>query len=217
MSLVDEAQRSLLHDLVTSFLTALLTIGAVLALTTRSLTLGALAMLPNVLPVSVVFGIMGWCDEPVDIGTVMTASVAIGICVDGTVHFLKWFRIERENGRSVPEALETSYRHCGWALVQSAAICGLGLMAFAFSDFVPTRRFAWIMSAILVLGLIGDLVLLPALLAMPFFKWFSGGKRKRSSSDHHDRSGQDASGGVASVLPSARETLLIPFQRMRSG
>jgi len=171
MSLVDEAQRTLLRDLIASFLTAFLVIGAMLVLVTRSLTVGGLAMLPNLFPVAVIFGIMGWRSEPVDIGTVMTASVALGFCVDGTLHFLKWFRLEREAGRSTAEAMEVSYRHCGRALVQAAAICGLGLMVFAHSEFVPVHRFAWIMLAILTLGLAADLLLLPALLASPLGTW----------------------------------------------
>ena len=211
MSLVDEAQRALLHDLTASFLTALFVIGAVLVLVTRSLTLGTLAMLPNLLPATVVFGTMGWRGTPVDIGSMMTASVGLGFCVDGTLHFLKWFRLERDAGRSPVEALEVSYRHCGRALVQAAAICGLGLLVFAYSEFVPTRRFAWIMLSILTLGLAADLVLLPALLASPLGGLFFRRRAKRLPESREGGPTPQIGSGKVERLTGAQETLLIPL------
>lgn len=167
MPLVDEAQRALLHDLFASFLTAFVVVALVMVLVLRSLPAGMLAMLPNVFPTLILFGAMGWLKTPVDIGSVMTASVALGIAVDGTLHFLTWYRRETAGGAPPDEAVHRCYRHCGQALVQATVICGLGLLVFILSEFVPTKRFVRMMLLLLVAALVGDLLLLPALLVGP--------------------------------------------------
>ena len=63
-------------------------------------------------------------------------------------------------------------KHCGLAMVQSSLICGLGLMVFYFSDFLPSSRFAWMLLALLMVGLAANLVLLPALVVGPLGKPF---------------------------------------------
>ena len=167
MPLVDEAQRALLHDLFVSFLLAFVAVTLLMILFLRSLWAGLLAMLPNAFPSIILFGTMGWLGRPVDIGLVMTASVALGIAVDGTLHFLTWYRREIRRQMSPPEAVRRCFGHCGRAMVQTTIICGLGMLVFAFSGFVPTRSFAWMMFTLLLAALAGDFVLLPALLVGP--------------------------------------------------
>ena len=65
-----------------------------------------------------------------------------------------------------------AFDRCAGAMVQSTVICGLGLLVFALSSFVPTSRFAWMMAAMLGTALIGDLLFLPALLAGPLGRYF---------------------------------------------
>ncbi len=96
----------------------------------------------------------------------------LGIAVDGALHFLYWFRREVGQGISRRDAVGQSYRHCAKAITQTAIICGIGLLVYSFSGFVPTRRFAWMMCALLTAALVGDLLLLPALLVGPFGKFF---------------------------------------------
>jgi predicted RND superfamily exporter protein len=170
MPLVYRAQRALLRDLGISFLTALGLVTLVMILVQRSVVAGLMAMVPNIFPSAVLFGGMGWLNLTVDIGTVMTASVALGIAVDGTLHYLAWYRRERHEGRTPAEAVERTYRHCGVAMAQTTVICGLGLLVFVVSGFVPTRKFALMLAALLSAALVGDLLLLPALLLTPLGK-----------------------------------------------
>lgn len=165
--LIHVAQQILLDDLFKSFLTALCLVAVVIIFVLRSIPAGLIAMVPNVFPVAVLFGSMGWLGIPVDIGSMMTASVAIGIAIDGTLHFLIWYRRETSRGMTPVQAVTRAYSHCGTALWQTAIICGLGLLVFALSHFVPTRRFAWMMLLLLLLAAVGDLILLPALLLGP--------------------------------------------------
>tara|TARA_R110002111_G_scaffold117466_2_gene179463 strand:- start:29083 stop:31422 length:2340 start_codon:yes stop_codon:yes gene_type:complete len=170
MPLIHTVQQLILQDLTWSFLTAFLLVALVIVIIQRSLWTGLLSMLPNVFPIVIVFGIMGWMDIPLDIGAVMTASVALGIAIDDTLHFLAWFRREKALNRTSEEAIHAALKHCGRAMIHTTFICGIGLLVFGFSDFIPTQRFAWMMLALLTTALIGDLLFLPAMLMQPFAK-----------------------------------------------
>jgi predicted RND superfamily exporter protein len=129
-------------------------------------------MIPNVLPVLAIFGGMGWLGIPIDIGSMMTASIALGVAVDDTIHFLSWFRGNVHTLRNRREAIILSYKQCATPTLQAACISGLGLSVFALSTFTPTQRFGWLMLTILIAGVIAELVMLPAILAGPLGKVF---------------------------------------------
>jgi predicted RND superfamily exporter protein len=124
---------------------------------------------------------LGWTRLPLDIGSVMTASIALGMAVDGTLHFLTFFRrgLSSAAGASAsPDqvdraaAVQAAFQHSAAALTQSALVCGLGILVFAASSFAPTRRFAWMLALLVAAALAGDLVLLPALLTGPLGRFF---------------------------------------------
>jgi predicted RND superfamily exporter protein len=187
MPLVHGIQSQLLDDLFVSFVTAFLLIALVMTIAQAGLMSGLLSMVPNVFPILVLFGLLGWLNAPVDIGSIMTASVALGIAVDDTLHFLSVFQHRLDRGESRETAVAGAYGECGRAMMQTTLICGLGLSMFAFSDFVPTARFAWMMVALLALALLGDLVVLPALLLSPLGKWFELETRMPDNTDAWSR------------------------------
>ncbi|MEZ6087000.1 MAG: MMPL family transporter [Pirellulaceae bacterium] len=164
MPLVHEIQRQLLDDLYASFVTAFGLIAIVMTIVQAGLIAGFVSMVPNVFPTLALFGMLGWLDYPIDIGSIMTASVAMGIAVDDTLHFLTFVQRRIDRGEEPASAILNAYQHCGRAMIQTTLICGCGLAIFAFSDFVPTARFAWMMVTLLVAALIGDLILLPSLI-----------------------------------------------------
>ncbi len=171
--LVYKAQNSLLSGLVTSFLTAFVMIAIVMALNFRSITAGLLTMIPTVWPVAMVFGILGWLGIPIDIGTMMTAGVAMGVCVDDTVHYGTWFRRGLRMGMDRKQSTVFAYENAARAMYQSNFVVGFGLAAFGISAFMPTRRFGLLMLALLNFGLLADLVLTPAIMAGPLGHFFS--------------------------------------------
>lgn len=188
MPIVDQAQHALLSDMYSSMVLAFglvwVVMVAVLAERPPSLAgapgsvlkamwLGTLAMIPNLFPIVAVFGLMGWLGWPADIGSTMTACVALGIAVDDTLHFLAWYRHETAKGDSPVLAIRHTFQHCGRAMIQTTLICGVGMLVFAFSGFVPTRRFALLMFTLLAAALVADLVLLPAILASPLGRVFA--------------------------------------------
>jgi predicted RND superfamily exporter protein len=181
-SAVFEVQKALLSDLFNSFLTAVALVTVVMVIAFRGFTAGLLAMIPNVFPTFIMFGALGWLNRPVDIGSVMTASVALGIAVDGTFHYLGSFRGELALGHSSLQAVANSYQHCGKALVQTTIVCSLGMVIYCFSSFLPARYFTYTFILLMIIAAAGDLILLPALLLGPAAKLFGRKSEQGSAS-----------------------------------
>ncbi len=174
MPLVHEIQRYLMSNLFTSFLSTFAVITAVTIVLQAGVLNGLVAMVSNVFPGLILFGLMGWLGMPMDIGSVMTASIALGIAVDDTLHLLTFFQRALNQGLGRQAAVRYAYGHCGAAMIQTSVTCVLGLAVFGFSEFLPAQRFAWMLGAQLTAGLAGDLVLLPALLVGPLGSGFQG-------------------------------------------
>jgi uncharacterized protein len=172
MPFVHRVQGLLVADLFASFLSALVVIAITMTIVQGGLGTGLVAMVSNLFPTALLFGLLGWLRMPLDIGSIMTACVALGMAIDNTLHFLTFFRRSLSDGLARSAAIDSAFRHCGTSMVQSTLVCGLGLAVFAGSDFVPTCRFSWMMCVLLTAALAGDLVVLPALLAGPLGRWF---------------------------------------------
>lgn len=184
--IVYKAQRMLLESLIESTFWSIITITPLLMWIARSVRGGAVAMLPNVLPILMVFGGMGWLGIDVDVGSMMTASIALGVAVDDTLHYLNWFREELDRLGDRKKAILAAYKHCATPTIQAAVISGLGLSVFATSTFAPTQRFGVLMLVILWLGVVAELIYFPALLAGPLGSVFKPRKKnagEQSSSE----------------------------------
>lgn len=177
---VYKTQRQLLFSLRESIGWATVLIAIVMMFVLRSPMAGLISMIPNVFPIVMVFGSLGWLGVKVDIGIMMTASVALGVAVDDTVHFLTWFRRGVREGLNRVEATMLAYDRCARAMMQTTIIGGLGLSVFATSSFTPTQQFGYLMITMLGAALIGDLLLLPAILAGPLGRFFGGSAPEQS-------------------------------------
>lgn len=164
--LINQAQQQIFDGFWASFTTAFLIITVVMIIALRSLAIGLIAMIPNLTPLLIVFGLLGWWGIPLDIGMMMTGSIALGIAVDGTFHFLVKYEKNYQQSNDTVQASALALDKTGPPIAEAAIIAAVGMLALACSDFGPTSRFGILMSALLVAALIGDLVLLPALLAL---------------------------------------------------
>ncbi|QDT67283.1 Multidrug resistance protein MexB [Planctomycetes bacterium MalM25] len=173
--LVYKTQRELLTSLKESILWATGLIAIVMVFVLRSPLAGIASMIPNVFPIVMVFGALGWYGFKIDIGTMMTASVALGVAVDDTLHFVTWFSRGIRQGLDRRSATEQAYERCATAMTQTTLIGGLGLAVFAVSTFTPTQQFGSLMITMLATALVGDLILLPALLCGPLGRFFAPG------------------------------------------
>ena len=174
---VYKTQHELYKGLVYSFIASFFMIGVAMGVVLRSLFAGFLVMIPNIFPVFVVFGFMGYFGTEVDIGTMMTASVALGIATDDTIHFLTWFRHGIDQGMSRADATRYAYSRSASAIVQTTLIAGFGLAAFALSTFTPTQMFGIMMLTILMAATLGDLIFLAAILNTPIGRFFEPKKQ----------------------------------------
>ena len=170
--LLEEAQTQIFDGFWKSFASAFLLITVVMMCALRSVSAGLVAMIPNLTPILLVFGILGWSDYPIDIGIMMTASIALGLAVDGTFHFLFSYRDCTASTGCRYRAVRKALLQTGMPIICSAVISGFGLLALGLSPFKPTMRFGVLMFTLLQAALIGDLLLLPAFLAC-------GARRKR--------------------------------------
>ena len=158
-------QQAVLESLIRSFLIAFAVIAVVMMLLLRDVRSGLLTMIPNLLPVFAVFGMISYFGISIDIGTMITASVALGIAVDGTLHLLTWFRTRLELGDTREEAVTRSLEHCGPAMLQTSAAIGLGMLTLLPVELLLISRFGWLMASLIVTALVADVILLPALLS----------------------------------------------------
>lgn len=175
--LVIAAQRELLDALLESFALAFVTIAAVLAVFFRSLSLGLLAMIPNLFPVVLVFGVLGWLGRPLDVGGMMTASIALGIAVDDTVHLLSWVRRLIRAGATSPGCIDGALARAAVPMAGSTLILAPAFAVFGCCGFQPIAQFGLLLATLLVVALVGDLVQLPALLASGLGSWCLGADR----------------------------------------
>ncbi len=170
--LIQLAQKQLLVDLFQSYLVAFSLIGVAMVIVIRNLAGGVVAMVPNVFPSLLLFGYMGYSGSLVDIGTMMTASVALGIAVDDTLHFLVWYRRSIRQGCDRAASVRSAFECSATAMLQTSVICGLGMLPVVASPFGPVSRFSFGLIVLLLAAILGDLLLLPAILASPLGVFF---------------------------------------------
>ena len=160
-------QQAVLDSLIFSFGLAFGLIAIVMMILLRNPLAGLIAMLPNLLPVGTVFGLISWFGQHVDVGSMVTASVALGIAVDGTLHLLSWFRDGIAKGLTRKQAVMEALGHCGPAMWQTSAAVGIGLLMLAPAELLLVSRFGWLMASLVAAALVADVVFLPALLMGP--------------------------------------------------
>jgi predicted RND superfamily exporter protein len=164
---IESAHQTLLADLAGSFGAAFALITPVMMFVSRGFLSGLVLMLPNIIPVLLVFGSMGWLGIRLDVASILTASVALGIAVDDTLHFVNWYQRQRGLGHTAHASVGEALQACARPMLHTSVICAAAMLPFLLSDFVPTSKFATLMILILTCALIGDLILLPALLVSP--------------------------------------------------
>ena len=189
-ALVERAHHALISDLVYSFVAAFGLITPVMMLIVRGVFSGLVLMIPNVLPVAFVFGCMGWCGVALDVASVLTASVALGIAVDDTLHFVTWYFRGRRRGLNAHEATRMAIKTCTRPIIHTTLICTAAMAPFFLSEFLPTSKFALLMILILAGAIIGDLILLPAFLQSPFGRWI--GRQQGATQSIHGTQTLDA-------------------------
>ena len=163
--LITGTSSSMVFDQIKSVSVALLVIFAVMSLMLLSARIGLLAILPNALAIDVFFGILGWGRLPLNLGTSLIATMALGMAVDSSVHYM--WRLSRElRGESdQAAAIQRTLRAVGGPMLYITLALAAGFLAFAGSGFPPIRNFGVLTAITLATAFAANLVVLPALLA----------------------------------------------------
>lgn len=157
---MDQFVRDLFHSLLAATGVIFLLISCLF----RSLRIGLISAIPNLLPLVITLGYMYLRGYELTAGNVIVFAISLGIAVDDTIHLLARFRDVQEKGLSTRLAIEAALQSSGRAIVLTSVLIICGISVLAFSDFVPTRRFAELTSVTMCTALPGDVILLPALL-----------------------------------------------------
>ena len=143
----------------------LVAISAILLFALRSLRLGLVSIVPNLIPAVMGFGVWGLTVGQVGLSLSVVVAMTVGIVVDDTVHFLsKYLRARRQYGRDPEDAVRYAFDTAGRALITTTFVLVAGFLIFVFSPFVPTAQVGVLTAMIIGFALIADLSLLPALL-----------------------------------------------------
>ena len=143
----------------------LLAISAILLIALRSLRLGLISIVPNLVPAVLGFGVWGLTVGQVSLSLSVVVAMTVGIVVDDTVHFLSKYRRARlEYGRESEDAVRYAFDTSGRALFTTTIVLVAGFLIFVFSPFVPTAQVGVLTATIIAFALVADLSLLPALL-----------------------------------------------------
>jgi hypothetical protein len=129
----------------------------------RSLKLGVISLVPNILPVLFNFAVMGLFDIPLNTATAIIAAVAIGIAVDDTIHFICNYQHLRQTGADAVNAVEQSILDKGHPIITTSLIMTGAFAILLFGSFVPTIQFGLLCSLIMLFAIVADLVVLPAI------------------------------------------------------
>lgn len=146
-------------------------IGVMMMIALRSAPAGLASMLPNVLPLLCLGGWVGTMWDQVDSDTFIIAIVAIGIGVDDTIHFLVRFRVESLRNEDRDEAIRRTFDFAGRAIVMTTVILVVGFLPFALSDYLTTRMMGTLLPLCLVVALLADLLLVPAMARVGLFRF----------------------------------------------
>lgn len=130
----------------------------------RSIKIGLISLLPNVLPLTFGAATMAIFDMDLNLGTSLVASVCLGIAVDDTIHFLANYFKYQEQGKHQQENITTIFRYTGSALIITTLILSSAFALYVFGDFLPNVNFGILCSVTLMSALIVDILFLPAFL-----------------------------------------------------
>jgi predicted RND superfamily exporter protein len=152
------------QSFLTSLWSATLLIGIIMMIFLRSVRLGLISMFPNIVPLFAGGALLRLLGQPLDMGTVLVASVCLGISIDDTSHVLATFAYHRRQGVPPNQAMRLVMAHTGPALLSTNGILIASFASFATATFVPNIYFGVLTAFILTMALVADMFFTPALL-----------------------------------------------------
>lgn len=174
-----EGSRFIINGLLDSILLALVLILACMLYLFKSWRMLVISIVPNLIPLMVTAGVMGWAHVPIKPSTVLVFSIALGIAIDVTIRFLVNFKQELpHNNFDISVTVKNTIHDTGLSIIYTSLILFAGFMIFSFSGFDGTKALGWLTSLTLILAMLTNLTILPALLL-----WMEKALAKRARKD----------------------------------
>jgi predicted RND superfamily exporter protein len=152
-------------NLLTSLLFAILAISILMALLFRSARMVLVSLIPNLIPLLFTAGVMGWFGIPLKSSTLLVFSIAFGISVDDTIHYLAKYRLELKSKQwDLKQCVIMAIREAGLGMFYTSIVLFCGFITFTFSQFGGTKALGLLVSLTLLVAMITNLVVLPTLL-----------------------------------------------------
>lgn len=180
MRLMDDLSRSQFQSLAF----AVIIISLLMVLTLGSVQAGLMAIIPNLIPATLTFGLMGLLDIPLDGDTLMIAPLIIGIAVDDTIHFITHYRMALAKYNDMKIALVKTIKEVGQAVTFTSLILGCGFFMLSFSDYLGLAKMGMFGSLAIFVALLCDLLFFPALIM-----WFKPRFGQKDVKDNLDFKG----------------------------
>ena len=160
-----EGTHYLVNNLAISITLAILVIALIMAILFTSVRMVFIALIPNIMPLIFTAGIMGWAGIPIKPSTILVFSIAFGISVDDTIHFLAKYRQELSKlNWNIKRAVILAVEETGVSMMYTSIVLFCGFMMFSISDFDGTRSLGILVSVTLFVAMFANLLLLPSLL-----------------------------------------------------
>ncbi|MEL7063872.1 MAG: MMPL family transporter, partial [Bacteroidota bacterium] len=159
-----KANDTLIESLLQSLGIAFGIIAMLMGLLFRSTRMVFISLIPNLLPLLMVAGVMGFTGIALKPSTALVFGVAFGVAVDDSIHFLARYRLARRLGDSVKRAVSNSFKDTGVSMIYTSMILFFGFVAFTYSSFGGTQNLGLLTSMTLGIAMFSNLIFLPALL-----------------------------------------------------
>jgi uncharacterized protein len=164
--LVDRNNEYMVSNMTQGFIFSIFVIGVLTFFLHRSWRMVLVFILPNVIPLAIIGGIMGFAGIELKAATSLVFSIAFGIATDDTIHFISRFKIELGYGKSLMYAFKRTYFETGKPIILTTFILMGGFMSLMVSDFESTFYFGFLICITVIIAVLADLFLLPVLLFM---------------------------------------------------
>lgn len=160
-----EGSRFIINGLAESIVLAFVLIVFCMLYLFRSWRMLLISIIPNIIPLLVTAGVMGWLNIAIKPSTVLVFSIALGIAIDVTIRFLVNFKQELPlNNYDISATVRQTINETGLSIIYTSMILFAGFMIFAFSEFQGTKALGWLTSLTLIMAMVTNLTILPAML-----------------------------------------------------
>ena len=180
VSLWVNMEQDLLYSQIKSFSLAFVIIFFLMLIVCRTSSLTIVAMIPNIVPIALTLGFMGWAGIPLNSATVLVAAVTLGISVDVSIHFIVWVRRNIAAGMNIRDSLVKTYEDVGKPIVITTIVLFMGFFILIIGSMLPTKTFGILTGISMIIAMVSNLFILPSLILLfkPSINMLSDSEKK---------------------------------------